>query len=129
MKTLSLSLLLLLGGCALAERRTSGQDELAQELAGRVAGEPRSCIPTFSDRSLVPIDRQTLIYREGRRIWVNRLGSQCPGISPHSTLIVEVYSGQYCRGDRVRGLERGSSIPGPICILGEFVPYTLAAGR
>lgn len=124
MKTASLLVALVLAGCAMGERRMSGEDELARELAGRVAGEPRACIPTMTDRALVPIDRQTLIFREARRIWVNRLRSECPGVRPHSTLILETFSGQYCLGDRVRGLEPGTTIPGPVCILGEFVPYT-----
>jgi hypothetical protein len=123
MKIVGMFMILLLAACAIGERRSSGEDELARELAGRVAGEPRACISPTSDRALVPVGRQTLIYREGRRIWVNRLRSECPGVRPHSTLIVETFSGRFCRGDRVRGLEPGTTIPGPVCVLGEFVPY------
>lgn len=125
MKTFAFLVLPLLAGCALGERRLSGEEELARELAGRLAGRPQSCIPAMADRGLVPVDRQTLVSRQGGRVWVNRLRSECPGISPHGTLVVETFSGQYCRGDRVRGLEPGGSIPGPSCVLGEFVPYTV----
>ena len=118
-----LGLALLLAGCApLAQPDPSGQ-ALARELAGRTAGEPESCLPAAMHRGLRVIDRRTLAYDAGRTLWINRLPADCPGIEPPSTLIVEVHAGRYCRGDLVRGLEGGSSIPGPTCILGEFVPY------
>lgn len=118
----ALAALLMLSSCAMVDRR-SGEDQLAAELAGRVAGEPQDCIPGMTGQSLRVIDERTLAYRRGRTLWVNRLRSECPGLDPVSTLIVEVQGDRYCRGDRVRELEPGSSIPGPICILGEFVPY------
>ncbi len=97
--------------------------EVAQVLAGRVAGQPKSCISTDQSSGLRAIDEQTLAYGNGRIIYINRLGGPCPGVRPLSTLIVEAEGTQYCRGDRVRGREIGSIIAGPTCILGDWVPY------
>jgi hypothetical protein len=69
------------------------------------------------------VDRQTLVYRDRGRTWVNRLGADCPGLRPFSTLIVEAHGSQYCRGDRIRAVETQSAIPGPTCVLRDFVPY------
>lgn len=97
----------------------------ARELAGHVAGPPQSCITTFGNQNLRAIDSTTLAYGSGRTIYVNRLPGACPAISPYNTLIVEAQGGQYCRGDRVRGLEPGGIIPGPTCNLGDWVPYRM----
>ena len=40
-----------------------------------------------------------------------------------SVLVTEPTGSQYCRGDIVRTFDRSSRIPGPACILGDFVPY------
>lgn len=117
-------ILLMLSGCAgLGASAENDADALARELAGRVAGQPQSCITPTQSRSLTVADDQTLLYRAGDTLWVNRLSSACPGIEPLGTLIVEVHGSQYCRNDQVRGLEAGASIPGPTCRLGDFVPW------
>ena len=96
----------------------------AREIAGRVAGRPQSCIPTYQSTNLRVIDGQTLAYDQGPTVWVNRLAARCPAIEPLNTVIVEPKLGtQYCRGDHIRGLEPGAIIPGPTCFLGEWVPY------
>lgn len=123
-----LPLTILLVGCAATgtDTETREQRELAQELSGRTAGPAQNCVPVRQGDSLRIVDSRTLAYDQGRTIWVNRLDRGCAGLRPMNTLIAEVSGSQYCRGDRVRGLETGSSIPGPSCILRDFVPYTKA---
>jgi hypothetical protein len=96
----------------------------ARELAGRVPGPPTSCVSTMQGTNLRVIDRQTLAYEQGATMWVNRLGAPCPGLEALNTVIVEPKLGsQYCSGDHIRGLEPGAIIPGPVCFLGQWVPY------
>ncbi len=97
--------------------------DLSGELAGRSAGPPEECVSASSVGSLVPRDSRTLVYRSGDTIWVNRLAADCPGLRPMSSLIVEAHGSSYCRGDRFRAAEPGSSIPGPACVLGSFTPW------
>jgi hypothetical protein len=112
-----------LAGCA-ATGTTSAESDLALELADRVPGEPENCVSTSPSDGLVIGDSRTVTYRDGRTLWVNRLSSACPGLRPMATLIVESYGGgQICKGDRIRALDPGGTIPGPYCMLGEFVPY------
>lgn len=122
-----LLLLLCLSGCAagalpVGERERAG---LAQELQGRMAGAAESCVSAFPSQALEIVDSQTVVLRSGGTIWVNRLMSACPSLRPLDTLIVEVQGSRYCRGDRIRSLPRGSTIPGPLCFLGDFTPYRL----
>lgn len=97
----------------------------ARELAGHVAGPAQSCVSTFPNQNLRVIDSSTLAYGEGRTIYVNHLGRPCPGIEPLNTIIVHTYGGEYCRGDRVQGREPGAIIPGPQCILNNWIPYRM----
>ncbi|MEA3065376.1 MAG: hypothetical protein QOJ27_1828 [Sphingomonadales bacterium] len=115
-----LPLLLLASACAAGSAREA---DLSGELAGRNAGTSEECVSASPGANLVARDARTLVYRRGDTIWVNRLAAACPGLDPMSTLIVEAHGSQYCRGDQIRAVETGRSIPGPTCLLGAFTPY------
>ena len=121
-------LLLTLAGCAattgssMEERERAG---LAENLAERVEGEPRSCVSQTSGQTLNVVDERTVVYNEGRTIWVNKLRSECPGLDPIDPIIIETHGGQYCNGDRFRTQQPGTSVPGPVCFLGDWTPYRM----
>ena len=121
-----LLLSLALAGCATtgpSDWQAREQAALDRELAGRTAGEPESCITAHTSLSLSATGTGKFIYREGRTIWINQPLHECRNVSRLDTLIIEMNGSRYCRGDRVRAVESGGSIPGPMCVLGEFVPY------
>ena len=120
-----LILALTLAGCMDSRMEPSREEVgLARDLEGRTAGAPQDCIASTPGTGLDIVSSDTLVYRSGSTIWVNRIEGGCPGLRPFSQLIIEPTSaGRYCRGDRVRGLEAGTSIAGPICPLGPFTPY------
>lgn len=97
----------------------------AFELVGRVAGAPQRCVLIQSGASLRVSDgdRHTLVYGSGRTIWANHLGPHC-GFGSGDVLVTEPFGSYYCRGDLVRSFDPYSKIPGPACILSDFVPYT-----
>lgn len=110
--------------CSTPPAAPTDQSALAREVAGRVAGPPRSCVNSSQSANIRVIDSQTLAYDDGPTIWVTHLGASCPGMATLSTVIVEPkLGGQYCRGDHVRGLEQGAIIPGATCFIGDWVPY------
>lgn len=124
-----------LAGCAYGDADTAPapiRDKeakiLEKELRGKVAGEPRNCISNSRNVSSTRISDDTLLYREsGRTVYVNKLRGTCPGLTRgDDIMVVETYSGQLCRGDLIRLVDRTSGIPGPMCSLGEFVPYKKA---
>lgn len=98
-------------------------DALASTVAGRTAGPPQSCVLTQPHGSIRAVDSGTVVYGSLSAIFVNRLGGPCPGLAKSSTIIVYVSGSHYCRGDRIRALEPNATVPGPTCILGNWVPY------
>ena len=95
-----------------------------RELVGRAAGPAQKCVLIQQSESLrvSDINRHTLIYGSGRTLRANHLGSQC-GFGRDDVLVTEPIGSYHCRGDIIRSFDRYSRIPGPSCILGEFVPY------
>jgi hypothetical protein len=119
-----LPLLLLAAACAATGTVMADDEaELAHELAGRSAGEPKDCVPTSTGANLAARGRRTLVYDQGATFWVNRLAADCPGLDSTSQIVIEVDGSRYCRGDRLRARHGGESVPGPICVLGDFTPY------
>ena len=117
---------LALAGCSANEvRGPEINPGFVRELAGRVTGPPQTCISTFGDQNVRVIDARTIAYGSGRTIYVSQLQSACPALRPHNTIIVERTGSQLCRGDHVRGLETGAIIPGPICIVQDWVPHRI----
>jgi len=98
-------------------------DTAFSELAGRVAGPAQSCVSAYPTTNLRPLNEATLVYGAGRTIYVNRLRAPCPGLTPTSTLFLDVRGSQYCSGDHFRTVETGSMIPGAVCLLGDWLPY------
>ena len=114
-----------LSGCAPVAPGPVPGDALAVELVGRTAGAAQTCVSTMPNQGLRVINSRTLAYESGRTLWINRLKAACPAIEPYNTVIVEASAGHYCRGDRVRGIEPGATIPGPACNLDDWTPYRL----
>ena len=119
----------LVAGCtASAEQSTSQQAkadrDLAKAIGDRKAGAPVDCINSTTNDGPQIIDKQTVIYRQGQRVWVNKLTAECPGLTPFNTMLVELHGSQICRNDQFRIIEPGSSIPGAFCRFGKFTPYS-----
>jgi hypothetical protein len=112
---------LLIGGCTNAV----GTDPapLGLELAAKRIGPAQSCVPVSASEDLAVMPDGTLGVRSGKTLWINDTGKACKNIRAMSTLIVERHGSEICRGDHVRSVELSGGIPGPVCILGDFVPY------
>ncbi|HEX8840210.1 MAG TPA: hypothetical protein VF750_07050 [Sphingomicrobium sp.] len=113
-----------LGACA-APPPYADRQAPPVELAGRSAGPPKRCISLMQLEALrvSETDRHTLVYGNGKTIWANHLGPSC-GFGWNDILVTEPTGSQLCGGDIVRSIDRNSHIPGPSCVLGDFVPYT-----
>lgn len=114
---------LFLGSCTAAQPYAERQGPPI-ELAGRTAGPPRRCamLTQLDSLRVSETDRHTLIYGSGKTIYANNLG-QCR-FGNDDILVTEPTGSQLCGGDIVRSMDRYSHIPGPTCILGDFIPYT-----
>lgn len=108
----------LMAGCA--PSAPEGPPGPIAEVAGRIAGPAQTCVPIESSSSMRLADRHTLIYNTGRTVWVSR--TNCPAGSD-DLLVLHPSGSQHCRGDIVGTIDRLSRIPGPSCVIGDWVPY------
>ena len=112
------------GNAALREsQQARAERDLAEALEGRVAGKPQDCVSTMGLGGPQVIDANTLLYREGGRVWRNDLPSSCPSLDRFSIIVAELHGSQICRNDMFRPVDPGSRIPGPHCRFGQFTPY------
>lgn len=99
--------------------------ELAAELSGRVAGEPRTCVSLRDLEGNRSVDDGAAIIFDGRGdvIYVNRPPAGCPSLRFGRTLVTTTTTGQLCRGEIANVVDLTSNMNFGSCGLGDFVPY------
>lgn len=115
-----------LPSAATAAPKPTSEQKLEKILEGRVAGEPRNCIPLHSVNSSQIIDNTAIIYRAGRTIWVNRPASGANSLDSGATMVTKTHSSQLCSIDTVQLVDASSRSWRGFVNLGEFVPYRRA---
>lgn len=104
-----------------------GEAELAKILEGRAAGEAVRCLSDHERRSMQIVDHTAFVFRDGRTIYVNRpKGARF--LDDFDVPVFKIFGSDLCRMDQVEMRDRGSPIPGPQVLLGDFIPYRLADG-
>jgi hypothetical protein len=123
---IAIGALALSGGAVIAKEKKTGEQELAELLEGRVAGEPMRCIPTMrSNNSMSIIDGTAIVYKDGRTIYVNRTANP-ETLDWNDVLVINRFSGsELCKLDRVTTVDRGGGFFSGVVFLDDFVPYTL----
>lgn len=121
---------ILLTACSTAStpagRSPQAERELADALKGRSAGAPLRCIPNYRADNMQIIDDWTILFRDGRTIYVQSPRGGCPGIGTRRNVLVTRLHGtsQLCSGDISQLVDPISGIGGGACVFGPFVPYT-----
>jgi hypothetical protein len=132
----SMSLLLLtvaLGACSTTPqmgRSAEADAQLERLLAGKVAGEGRSCLPHRRASNMVVIDDNTVVFDAGRTVYRNDFqGGSCSSLgSGFYTLVTRTSGSGLCRGDIAEVVDTHSGMAVGNCVLGDFVPYTAPRG-
>jgi hypothetical protein len=101
-----------------------GEAKLAKILEGRVAGEPVQCVNSYEIQSSEIIDGTAIVYRAGRRLYVNRPEIGRETLRSNDVLVTRTVSSRLCSIDSVELYDRTSRIPRGFVGLGKFVPYT-----
>ena len=111
-------------------RSPEAERELAQALAGRVAGKPVACLPRSRADNMQIVDDWTILFKDGRTVYVQNPRGGCPGIASRRNILVTRLwgAGQLCSGDISHLVDPTSGIGGGACVFSEFVPYTRPAG-
>ena len=108
-------------------RSPRAAQELADALAGRVAGPPQRCITTYRATKVNAIDDFTILYDQGSTIYVQNPRGGCPGIGSGSgsdILVTRQTTNQLCDGEIAQTVDLTSRIERGGCVFGPFVPYT-----
>ncbi|MXO59085.1 hypothetical protein GRI89_05970 [Altererythrobacter salegens] len=129
MHTISRTLLaataaLLAGACVQGTNQaTNGHGDVPEAV---VVGEPVECIQTNFIRNTRVHDDYTIDFEmTGGKTYRNTLPNRCPGLGFDEAFAYRTTVSQLCRIDMITVLQRGSSIRGPGCGLGKFVPVEL----
>ena len=106
-------------------RSPRAQRELAEAMAGRTPGPPVRCIPRFKANQMEVIDDWTILFRDGRTVYVQNPRGGCSGLGGGRTLVTRQFgTSQLCDGDINHTVDLTSGIQGGSCVFGPFVPYT-----
>ena len=100
-----------------------GEAEIAEAVAGRVAGEPVRCVNLRNVRSSRIIDNTAILYDTGNTIYVNRPRSGRESLDQWDVLVTKTFSSDLCTPDVVQLWDSGSRMQSGFVFLGEFVPY------
>lgn len=132
---LLLSTVLALAGGATASCSTSvaqpqpsarAAQELAAAVAGHSQGRPVDCLPSYRTAHQRVIDDWTILYEDGRTIYVQHPRGGCRGIGNGGYTLVARLRGtnQLCSGDIYQLVDLRTGIGAGACVFGPFVPYT-----
>jgi hypothetical protein len=127
---LGLGGLTLLASCSASSVQTTpgprAQRDLAEALAGRTPGPATRCIPNYRSNNMQVIDDNTILFRDGRTVYLQRPRGGCPGIGNGGRTLVTRQFGtnELCDGDINQLVDLSAGIQGGACVFGPFVPYT-----
>jgi hypothetical protein len=95
--------------------------------AAVAVGRPVNCIQTTLIHDTKVWDDYTIdfVMNNGTR-YRNTLAGRCPNLGFDQRFAYKTTTGSLCDVDTITVLPTGSSIPGPTCGLGKFVPVRLA---
>ena len=106
-------------------RSPRAAEDLADGVAGRVAGPAERCIPTYRNTKVQVIDDLTILYDQGSTIYVQNPPGGCPGLRSGDTLVTrQIGTAQLCQGEIAHTVDLTSGVQGGGCVFGPFVPYT-----
>jgi hypothetical protein len=129
------SISLLLAGATLVSCAAGPQEptrsaqsvrQYEQLLAGKVAGPPVSCLPSYNANDMVVIDERTVAFKRGsNQVYVNHMQGGCSNLGGGYALVTKTFGGSgLCRGDVAQVVDIRNRMTVGSCAFGEFIPYT-----
>lgn len=114
-----------LSGCA--RTGAPGEQFVSKAPAATVVGEPVNCVQTNLIHDTRVWDDRTIDFvMVGGTRYRNTLPGRCPNLGFDQRFAYKTATNSLCSIDTITVLPTGSSIPGPTCGLGKFVPVKLA---
>ena len=109
------------------QRGARAEDQIRTALAGKVAGRPVDCLPSFSQSNMEVVDDFTILFHDGgNRVFVQSPRGGCAPLgSGHYTLVTTLRSSSsLCRGDISHVVDLPSGMTVGSCAMDSFIPYT-----
>ncbi len=106
------------------------QAKFEKKIAGRVSGEPVSCISRIDQKNMTVIGDKYLIYQRSsnpRTIYVNEPYGGCRNVD-RGALVTRSSHPSLCRGEIAEVQDLTTGIHYDSCAFGDFVPYTKTSG-
>ena len=107
-------------------RSASGERAYQELVAGKVAGRPMNCLPTYHANDMSIIDGQNVVFRTGvRTAYLVRLTPGCELLgSGNYALLSRQFGGtQLCHGDIQQVIDTMNRITVGSCTVADIVPY------
>ena len=129
MKALALMLLPALASCGIVSAGQSPRSEraetrLTRALSGKIAEAPQRCISRFRRNDLEIVDRNTILFKNGRNlVYRNDPEGGCAGLDPSRTIVTTSISDDLCQGDIIRVVDQVSQSTVGVCAFSDFIPY------
>jgi hypothetical protein len=108
---------------AQSKPRLSGEERVAREIEGRIAGEPVDCIPLHQVHSSRIIDDEAIVFDAGSTIYVNRPRGGRQSLDQWDVLVTRPFGSTLCNTDVVRLYDATARMETGIVFLGDFIPY------
>ncbi len=115
-----------------ADTDPRGEARLTQALAGKVAGRPISCLPHYRNNHMEVIDRDTILFRDGRTSFVQHTNGYCypNGRRGGYALVTQQYgNAALCRGDIAQVFDSTSQTFAGCCSFNNFLSRAPMTGR
>lgn len=115
--------------CATASEPPSVRTAQAQAaydrlLAGKIAGKAERCLPAFRSNDMTIVDESTILFRDGRTVYVNHPLGRCSNADRGGrTLVTRTFNAELCRGDQATVIDSSTGTMVGACALGDFIPY------
>jgi hypothetical protein len=110
-----------------AMRSPSGERAYQALIAGKVAGAPMNCLPTYHQNDMSIIDGRSIAFRVGTRTaYLVHLTPGCELLDAgHYALLSRQFGGsQLCRGDIQQVTDLMNHVTVGSCTVADIVPYT-----
>jgi len=111
-------------------RSAKNQQRYEQLIAGKVAGPPMNCLPSYlSADNMTVVDDSTILFNRGGisgPVYVAHMRTPCTGLSgpgPNALVTRQVGASGLCSGDIGTVQDTMAHITVGSCSFGEFVPY------
>ena len=109
-----------------AEQAAMTQTRLAALTAGRVPGQPVSCLSRSQSDDMTIVPGGAVAFRDNsKRLYINDMQGSCPYLRDTNALVTRpIATTQLCRGDIAQLIDTSSRTFVGTCVFGDFVPFT-----